>query len=74
MECLKIVSICFDIEEPDVKKRELKAFTEANEELNCDDLLVISWDYEKEERIKDKKIKFIPLWRWLLDPLKKIDI
>ena len=51
MECLKIVSICFDIEEPDVKKRELKAFTEANEELNCDDL------------------KFIPLWRWLLDPL-----
>lgn len=64
----RLIQVCFDIEELNVKKRELKALIEANEELNCDDLLVISWDYEKEEKIKDKKIKFIPLWRWLLSP------
>ena len=63
-----MIQVCFDIEELNVKKRELKALIEANEELNCDDFLVISWDYEKEEKIKDKKIKFIPLWRWLLSP------
>lgn len=62
----RLIQVCFDIEELNVKKRELKALIEANEELNCDDFLVISWDYEKEEKIKDKKIKFIPLWRWLL--------
>lgn len=67
----RLIQVCFDIEEPDVKKRELKAFAEANEELNCDDLWVISWDCEKEEGIKNKKIKFIPLWRWLLGPLKE---
>jgi len=67
----RLIQVCFDIDEPDVKKRELKALTEANEELNCDDLLVIDWDYEKEEKIKNKKIIFIPLWRWLLGPLKE---
>ena len=27
---------------------------------------VITWDYEKQERIKGRKIKFVPLWKWLL--------
>ena len=44
-----------------IKKRELKSLAEASEELSCDDLVVISWDYEIEETFKDKKIKFIPL-------------
>ncbi len=64
----RLIQVCFDIEELNVKKRELKALSEANEELDCDDLLVISWDYEKEETLKGRKIKFVPLWKWLLLP------
>ena len=30
------------------------------------ELLIITWDTEKEEKIKGKNIKFIPLWQWLL--------
>jgi hypothetical protein len=25
------------------------------------------WDEEKEEKFLEKKIKFIPLWKWLLE-------
>jgi predicted AAA+ superfamily ATPase len=39
----------------------------ASELLKCDDLLVITWDYEDVVEISDKKIKFVPLWKWLLN-------
>lgn len=51
----------------EIKERELKALLKASKELRCSNLLVISWDYEAEERIKEKKIKFVPLWEWLLE-------
>lgn len=34
-------------------------------ELKCKNLIVITWDYEAVEEIKSKKIKFVPLWKWL---------
>jgi len=44
----------------------LKALIKASKELKSEDLLVITWDYEAEEEFKGKRIKFIPLWKWLL--------
>ena len=62
----KLIQVCFDIEDPKVEKRELKGLIEGSEELRCADLSVITWDCDKEERIKDNTIKFVPLWNWLL--------
>jgi len=39
----------------------------ASEELKCKNLLVITWDYEDEIKVKNKKIVFKPLWKWLLE-------
>jgi predicted AAA+ superfamily ATPase len=35
--------------------------------LSCHDLKVITYDYQNEKHIENKEIKFIPLWKWLLD-------
>jgi hypothetical protein len=51
----------------EVKPRETNSLIMASNELRCNDLLVITWDYDAEEKIQEKKIKFIPLWKWLLD-------
>ena len=53
--------------EEEIEVREKKALIKASEELNCDDLRVITWDYESEEEFKGRRIKFIPLWKWLLE-------
>jgi uncharacterized protein len=63
----KLIQVSFEINDMKIKEREINALIEASEELNCDELLIITWDTEKEEKIKDKKIKFIPLWKWLLE-------
>jgi len=50
----------------EIAEREIKSLIKASEELKCDHLEIITYDYEKEEKIKGKKIKFVPLWQWLL--------
>ncbi|MCD6591125.1 MAG: ATP-binding protein [Candidatus Aenigmarchaeota archaeon] len=52
----------------EIEKREIKALIKASKLLNCKDLLAITWDYEGEEKWDGKKIKFAPLWKWLLQP------
>jgi len=62
-----LIQVCYDITDHDTKKRELIALLKASQELKCNQLLVITEDKEGEEKIKGKKIKFIPLWKWLLE-------
>ena len=62
----QLIQVCHNIEDYDTRKRELRALLKASRELKCKELLIITYDYEAEERIKSKKIKFIPLWKWLL--------
>jgi len=51
----------------EIKEKRIKSLLKASKELKCNNLLVITWDYEAEERIDSKKIKFVPLWKWLLE-------
>ncbi len=50
----------------EIEKRELNSLIKASNELKCDNLTVITWDYEDELNIENKKIRFIPLWKWLI--------
>ncbi|MEW5896585.1 MAG: ATP-binding protein [Nanoarchaeota archaeon] len=48
------------------KEREVNGLLEAMENFKLKEGLVITEDYEAEEKIKGKKVKFIPLWKWLI--------
>ena len=41
------------------------------EDLDCDNLLVITWDRETEEIIRGKRIILEPLRKWLSGPIIK---
>ena len=62
----QLIQVCYDISDYETKEREIKALIKASKDLKCKDLLCITWDYEGEEKIDRKKIKFLPLWKWLL--------
>jgi len=63
----QLIQVCYDIEDYDTKKREINDLLRASKELKCSNLLIITEDYEGEEKIKKHRIRFIPLWRWLLE-------
>ena len=62
--------MCYDISNYNTREREIKSLIKASKELKCSDLLIITMDYENEELFNldsnRKKIKFVPLWKWLL--------
>ena len=70
IEVKQLIQVCYDIENIKTKKREINALLKASKELKCPNLLLITADYESEEQIEwfgfKGKVKFIPLWKWLL--------
>ena len=61
-----LIQCCYEVEEPDVKRREVTALIKASQETHCDNLLIITWDQEGLEEVERREVKFLPLWKWLL--------
>lgn len=66
LEVTQLIQVCYDISDPYTKERELKSIARASKELDCSNLLVVTWDFEGEEEFKGCKVGFVPLWKWLL--------
>jgi len=47
-------------------RRELTSLLVAGRELRCNNLFVITYDYEAEEKVEGKTVRFVPLWKWLI--------
>lgn len=63
----QLIQVCYDIEDKEAKKRETEALLEGMEEFKLKDGLIVTWDYESEEKADKKKIIYKPLWKWLLE-------
>ncbi|MDL1970440.1 MAG: DUF4143 domain-containing protein [Candidatus Desulfofervidaceae bacterium] len=65
-EIKQLIQVCYSLKDEKTKKRELNALLKASKGLKCDHLLIITWDEEGEEKVNSHKVKFCPLWKWLL--------
>ena len=61
-----LMQVSYDLSNPKTKEREVKALLLGLNEFKLKIGIIITKDIEKEEKIEDKTIKFIPLWKWLL--------
>ena len=61
----ELIQVCYDVDDLNTKKREVKALLNASKETGCKNLYVITWDYDDVEVVDNKRVKFIPLWKWL---------
>ena len=62
----QLIQVTAASEKNEIERREYTSLLKASEELRCKNLLMITWDYEAQERQDDKNITFVPLWKWLL--------
>ena len=63
----QLIQVTYASSKDEIEKREIKALIKASKFLKCKDLLIITWDYEDEIEIKNKKIVFKPLLKWLIE-------
>lgn len=66
MEVEQLVQVCWDINDVKTKEMEVAGLVEAMGSIEVAEGIVITDDYFGEEEREGKKIKFIPLWCWLL--------
>ena len=62
----ELVQACAGVSDLNIRKREIVALLKASEELRCNNLSIVTFDYEDEEVINDKRVVFKPLWKWLI--------
>ncbi len=64
----QLIQVTYASGRDEVEQREIRSLLKAAEIFKRDrpELLVVTWDYEAEEEIGGKKIKFVPLWKWFL--------
>ncbi len=62
----QLIQVTYASSRGEVERREIESLIKAGEELNCDDLLVITWDYEDRLKAEGKEVRFMPLWKWAL--------
>jgi predicted AAA+ superfamily ATPase len=62
----QLIQVCWDVSELETRDRELRSLVGAMKKLKVDEGTVVTGDHEGEEKIRGKKIHYIPLWKWLV--------
>ncbi len=68
----QLIQVTYANDFDEIDRREIRALLHANElpKEHKPELIIITWDYEDEKELswfgKKGKIKFVPLWKWLL--------
>lgn len=63
----ELIQVCYDMTDPDVEQREVKALVEAGKELNVSKLTVLTWNEKRVVEKDNLTIQFRPFWEWLLE-------
>lgn len=59
------IQVCYDLNREN-KERELEGLLDAMKEFSLREGLILTYNQEDELNIKDRKIKIIPVWKWLM--------
>ncbi|NJE62062.1 ATP-binding protein [Thermococcus sp. 21S7] len=62
----ELIQVSYSIEESTTFEREASALLIASEKFDCENLTVINWDMDDLIDVEGKKIRLIPLWKFLL--------
>ena len=62
-----LIQVSYTMDDYATREREIKALIRASDDLTCNSLWIITWDYEDMLHIENKQIKCIPLWKWLIE-------
>lgn len=63
----QLIQVTYASNRDELNKRETRALLKASNDLKCNNLLIITWDYEEDIQLEteNKKIRCTPLWKWL---------
>ena len=62
----QLIQVAYELSTPKSRERELRALEEAARELNCENLLLITWANEEIAAYKEVRIRITSVREWFL--------
>lgn len=62
----QLVNVCYRIDNPKTKEREINGLLEAMQYFNCTESWLVTSDSEETIRREGCTVRVVPLWKWLL--------
>ena len=62
----ELIQVCYSMNDPATYAREINSLLHASEQLNCDNLTVVTFNEERVAKQEEKTIKITPVWKWFL--------
>ncbi len=62
----QLIQACYQLN-VDNKDREITGLVEAMKKFKLKEGLILTYEQEEEFKVEDKKIKVLPIWKWLLE-------
>ena len=62
---VELIQVTWDMSDAETKEREIRGIIEASSATGCDNMKIITIDYEDVIYIENKKIDVIPAWKWM---------
>jgi predicted AAA+ superfamily ATPase len=63
---VKAIQVCYSFDSPETKRREVRGLTEAMNEYNLEQGLILTNDYSEIINLNSAVIEIMPVWRWML--------
>ncbi len=67
LEPTQLVQVCYDLSDPETKEREINGLLAGMKNFEMDEGLIITSDKFGEEETEGKKVRYVPLWYWILE-------
>ncbi len=67
LKASRLIQVCSDISDADTRAREINGLVSGLEYFGIPEGTVITSDQFEEEKVDGKKIRYVPLWYWLLE-------
>jgi predicted AAA+ superfamily ATPase len=62
----QLIQVSYDMTNPKTREREFRSLLAASKELDCQDLVILTWSQKKTEIVEKKEIQIIPVWEWVM--------
>ncbi len=62
----QLIQVCHSINDPTTYSRETNSLLRASQKLNCNNLVIVTFNEEKTINQNEKTIEVLPAWKWLL--------
>lgn len=69
----QMIQVCWNLDKKETMDRELRALITAGEELNCNNLQILTDSRQGTENVewfgKKKQVKIVPIWKWMIEEI-----